>query len=132
MVYSILHILLLSRKMLPFWLGSVVVNDYATRKKYLGHALEYGLIFHGMRTGKYYCKNMKYRINICSYHLKYSLLCKFNGVLTLGMPPGVGILTCHRQIPCVSPLNPHAQVPGRGVVGMSWIGSLALPTISHF
>ena len=33
MVYSILHILLLSRKMLPFWPGSVVVNDYATRKK---------------------------------------------------------------------------------------------------
>ena len=26
--------------------------------------MEYGLIFHGMRTGKYYCKNMKYRINI--------------------------------------------------------------------
>ena len=31
MVYSILHILLLSRKMLPFWPGSMVVNDYATR-----------------------------------------------------------------------------------------------------
>ena len=26
--------------------------------------MEYGLIFHGTRTGKYYCKNMKYRINI--------------------------------------------------------------------
>ena len=26
--------------------------------------MEYGLIFHGMRTGKYYCKNIKYRINI--------------------------------------------------------------------
>ena len=25
--------------------------------------MEYGLIFHGTRTGKYYCKNMKYRIN---------------------------------------------------------------------
>ena len=49
MVYSILHILLLSRKMLPLWPGSMVVNDYTTRKK---------------RTGKYYCKNMKYRINI--------------------------------------------------------------------
>ena len=24
--------------------------------------MEYGLIFHGTRTGKYYCKNMKYRI----------------------------------------------------------------------
>ena len=54
MVYSILHIILLSCKMLPFWPGSVVVN----------HAVEYGLIFHGTRTGKYYCKNMKYRINI--------------------------------------------------------------------
>ena len=51
--------------MLPFWPGSVVVNDYATRKKQqLGHAVEYGLIFHGTRTVKYYCKNMKYRINI--------------------------------------------------------------------
>ena len=26
--------------------------------------MEYGLIFHGMRIVKYYCKNMKYRINI--------------------------------------------------------------------
>ena len=26
--------------------------------------MEYGLIFHGTHTGKYYCKNMKYRINI--------------------------------------------------------------------
>ena len=25
--------------------------------------MEYGLIFHGTRTGEYYCKNMKYRIN---------------------------------------------------------------------
>ena len=25
--------------------------------------MEYGLIFHGTRTGKYYCKNMKYRIS---------------------------------------------------------------------
>ena len=24
--------------------------------------VEYGQIFHEMRTGKYYCKNMKYRI----------------------------------------------------------------------
>ena len=31
------------------------------------------------------------------------LLCKINGVFTLDMPPGgVGILTCRRQIPCVS------------------------------
>ena len=29
--------------------------------------MEYGLIFHGTRTGKYYCKNMKYRINIYMY-----------------------------------------------------------------
>ena len=61
MVYSILHILRLSRKMLPFWPGSMVVSDYATHKKYLSHAVEYGLIFHGTRIGKYYCKNMKYR-----------------------------------------------------------------------
>ena len=40
----------------------MVVNDYATRKKKLSHAVEYGLIFHGSRIGKYYCKNMKYRI----------------------------------------------------------------------
>ena len=26
--------------------------------------MEYGLIFHSTRTVKYYCKNMKYRINI--------------------------------------------------------------------
>ena len=26
--------------------------------------MEYGLIFHGTRTVKYYCKNTKYRINI--------------------------------------------------------------------
>ena len=26
--------------------------------------MEYGLIFHGTRAVKYYCKNMKYRINI--------------------------------------------------------------------
>ena len=26
--------------------------------------MEYGLIFQGTRTGEYYCKNMKYRINI--------------------------------------------------------------------
>ena len=26
--------------------------------------MEYGLIFHGTRIGKYDCKNMKYRINI--------------------------------------------------------------------
>ena len=29
--------------------------------------MEYGLIFHGTRTVKYYCKNMKYRINIYIY-----------------------------------------------------------------
>ena len=29
--------------------------------------MEYGLIFHGTRTGKYCCKNMKYRINIIYY-----------------------------------------------------------------
>ena len=29
--------------------------------------MEYGLIFHGTRTVKYYCKNMKYRIYIYIY-----------------------------------------------------------------
>ena len=29
--------------------------------------MEYGLIFHVTRIGKYYCKNMKYRINIYIY-----------------------------------------------------------------
>ena len=28
-----------------------------------------------------------------------------NDILTLGIPPGVGVLTCRHQIPCVSPLN---------------------------
>ena len=32
--------------------------------------MEYGLIFHGKRTGKYYFKNMKYRINIAYYTSK--------------------------------------------------------------
>ena len=41
----------------------------------------------------------------CIYRLQYSSWCKINGVLTLGMPPGVGVLTCRRQISCVSPLN---------------------------
>ena len=38
--------------------------SYFTKKKQLSHAVEYGLIFHGTRIGKYYCKNMKYSINI--------------------------------------------------------------------
>ena len=29
--------------------------------------MEYGQIFHVTRTGKYYCKNMRYRINIYIY-----------------------------------------------------------------
>ena len=28
-----------------------------------------------------------------------------SAILTLGMPPGVGVLTCRHQIPCASPLN---------------------------
>ena len=32
--------------------------------------MEYGLIFHGTCTVKYYCKNMKYRINIAYYTSK--------------------------------------------------------------
>ena len=55
----------------------------------------------------------------CIYHLQYSSLCKINGVLTLLRAPGVGILTCRCQIPCVSPY-------GHGVVGMSWIGTLLI------
>ena len=35
--------------------------------------MEYGLIFHGTRTVKYYCKNMKYRINIYIYIYIYIL-----------------------------------------------------------
>ena len=31
--------------------------------------MEYGLIFHGTCTMKYYCKNMKYRINIYIYYI---------------------------------------------------------------
>ena len=49
--------------------------------------------------------NCIYPQNMCIYRLQYSLLCKINRVLTLGVPPGVGILTCHHQIPCVSQLN---------------------------
>ena len=35
--------------------------------------MEYGLIFHGTCTGKYYCKNMKYRINgsACNMMTRY-------------------------------------------------------------
>ena len=48
--------------------------DYATRmptreKEELSHgitSMENGLIFHVTRIGKYYCKNMKYRI----YHIQ--------------------------------------------------------------
>ena len=43
----------------------------------LGHAVEYGLIFHGTRTGKYYCKNMKYRINIYIYSILHILTIVF-------------------------------------------------------
>ena len=34
--------------------------------------MEYGLIFHGKRTREYYCKNMKYRINIYIYVVSMS------------------------------------------------------------
>ena len=37
--------------------------------------MEYGLIFHGTRTGKYYCKNMKYRINKYIYIYIYIYIC---------------------------------------------------------
>ena len=42
--------------------------------------MEYGLIFHGTRTVKYYCKNMKYRINT-----KYSTL-----------PSGISVYIVHK------------------------------------
>ena len=35
--------------------------------------MEYGLIFHGTRTGKYCCKNMKYRINIIYIYPRFSI-----------------------------------------------------------
>ena len=48
----------------PYSTTSVISGLFYTHAKYdkLGHAVEYGLIFHGTRTVKYYCKNMKYRI----------------------------------------------------------------------
>ena len=49
-----------SHQALPPSFARVVTESLGTR---LGHAVEYGLIFHGTHTGKYYCKNMKYRIN---------------------------------------------------------------------
>ena len=56
-------------------------HDYATRiptKKAskLSHgitSMEYGLIFHVMRIGENYCKNMKYRIN--TYVVGMSYVC---------------------------------------------------------
>ena len=36
-------------------------------------AVRLGQIFHVMRIGKYYCKNMRYRINIYIYHAKSRL-----------------------------------------------------------
>ena len=56
----------------------------------------------------------------CIYRLQYSSYCKINGVLTLGMPPGVGVLTCRRQIPV------FLHSTWRGVVGMLWIGALLI------
>ena len=55
----------------------------------------------------------------CIYRLQYSSLCKINGVLRLGMPPGVGVLTCRRQIPCVSPLNLGVDVVDIGALLIS-------------
>ena len=57
----------------PYSTTSVISGLFYTHAKYdkkkqLGHAVEYGLIFHGTRTVKYYCKNMKYRINIYTVH----------------------------------------------------------------
>ena len=40
--------------------------------------MEYGLIFHGTRTVKYYCKNMKYRINIYIYYIPPPLTVHFS------------------------------------------------------
>ena len=37
--------------------------------------MEYGQIFHVMRIGKYYCKNMKYRINIYIFTLLNLVKC---------------------------------------------------------
>ena len=57
----------------------------------------------------------------CIYRLQYSSLCKINGVLTLGMPPRSGSF----DMPSSNPLCFSTQ-PGRGVVGMSWIGALLI------
>ena len=38
-------------------------------------SMEYGLIFYVTRIGKYYCKNMKYRINIYIYRYVYRYVC---------------------------------------------------------
>ena len=59
--------------------------DYATRmptreKNKLSHgitSMEYGLIFHVTRIGKYYCKNMKYRINIYIYMYMVVSVCMY-------------------------------------------------------
>ena len=44
--------------------------------------MEYGQIFHVMRIGKYYCKNMRYRINIF-YSILHILTIVFHGTRTV-------------------------------------------------
>ena len=39
--------------------------------------MKYGQIFHVMRIGKYYCKNMRYRINIYIYSIPHILTIVF-------------------------------------------------------
>ena len=44
-------------------------------------------IWHGTRTVKYYCKNMKYRINIYIYSILHILTIVFHGTRTVEYQP---------------------------------------------
>ena len=50
--------------------------------------MEYGLIFHGMRTVKYYCKNMKYRITRIMVTIK-----KRAGVIPYSFSSSIALLS---------------------------------------
>ena len=73
--------------------------------------MEYGLIFHGTRTGKYYCKNMKYRINILFvpwFVQTDQSDCSIRGVYISYTPPKRVYIFCLRSRP---PISRYAAKP---------------------
>ena len=61
--------------------------------------MEYGLIFHGTRTVKYYCKNMKYRINIYIYYIPPPITVHFSMTRSVRYQPILNTLyyTLHTE-----------------------------------